>query len=133
MQYHDLNTLQAIIYEDNQEVGWWDAPDWFDPDPVPPSIAKALWIEARTPTCIALIHSELSEALEGHRKNRMDDHLPHRKNFDVELADALIRILDLAGAHGIDMDAVVAEKLAYNRQRQDHKRAARALENGKKY
>src|SRR4051812_7282747 len=39
------------------------------------------------PTRIALCHSELSEALEGHRKNLMDDHLPHRKMAEVELAD----------------------------------------------
>lgn len=48
-------------------------------------------------TLCMLIISEFAEALEGARKNKMDDHLPHRKAFDVELADARIRMLDMLG------------------------------------
>lgn len=44
-----------------------------------------------------LIVSELSEAMEGDRKNLMDDKLPHRRMLEVEIADAYIRVLDLAG------------------------------------
>ncbi len=46
---------------------------------------------------ISLIHSELSEALEGDRKSLMDDHLPDRRMAEVELADAIIRACDTAG------------------------------------
>lgn len=42
----------------------------------------------------ALLHSELSEALEGIRKDLMDDKLPNRKMVEVELADAVIRAFD---------------------------------------
>ena len=49
---------------------------------------------------IALCISELSEALEGYRKDLMDDKLPHRKMAEVKLADALIRMFDLAGGKG---------------------------------
>lgn len=52
---------------------------------------------------IALCHSELSEALEGHRKNLMDDKLPHRKMAEVELADTVIRIFDIAAGLGMDL------------------------------
>jgi uncharacterized protein (DUF433 family) len=45
--------------------------------------------------------SELAEAMEGHRKNLPDDKLPHRPMFEVELADALIRVLDTAGGTGV--------------------------------
>jgi NTP pyrophosphatase (non-canonical NTP hydrolase) len=74
---------------------------------------------------IALCHSELSEALEGHRKNLNDDKLPHRQMVEVELADCLIRIFDLAGAHGFDLEGAYNEKMAYNAQRADHTHAAR--------
>lgn len=49
---------------------------------------------------ICLIHSEISEAMEGERKNLMDDKLPHRKMAEVELADALIRLFDFASGCG---------------------------------
>lgn len=50
-----------------------------------------------------LVVSELAEALEGHRKDLMDDKLPHRKMFEVELADAVIRLLDVAGGFKLDL------------------------------
>jgi NTP pyrophosphatase (non-canonical NTP hydrolase) len=80
---------------------------------------------------IALIHSEVSEALEGFRKDRADEHLPHRKSIEVELADAVIRIFDLAGALELDLGGAITEKMAYNAQRADHKPEARAASGGK--
>lgn len=82
---------------------------------------------------LLLVHSEISEACEGYRKDLMDDHLPHRKMVEVELADAVIRIFDLAGAMNLDLGGAIAEKLAYNQSRQDHKPENRALEGGKKF
>jgi hypothetical protein len=57
-------------------------------------------IQRNVPEMLALIHSEVSEALEGHRKNLNDTHLPHRPMIEVELADTIIRILDLGGGRG---------------------------------
>ncbi len=82
---------------------------------------------------IALIHSEISEAMEGHRKSLADDHLTHRRAVEVELADALIRILDTAGAMKLDLAGAMVEKLAFNQQRADHKLENRRSENGKAY
>lgn len=82
---------------------------------------------------LCLVHSEISEAMEGHRKNLMDDKLPERTMFEVELADALIRIFDLAGGYGLDLAGALAEKLEYNRHRADHKPQNRQHQNGKKY
>ena len=81
----------------------------------------------------ALIHSEITEAFEGERKNLMDDHLPHRKMVEVELADALIRIFDYAGEYDLDLGGALIEKLEYNRTREDHTNAARLGTNGKKF
>jgi NTP pyrophosphatase (non-canonical NTP hydrolase) len=82
---------------------------------------------------IALMHSELSEALEAVRKDTMDDKLPHRKGVEVELADAVIRIFDFAGGYNLDIIGAMLEKLAYNAKRADHKPANRAKKNGKKF
>lgn len=82
---------------------------------------------------LMLIVSEVAEAMEGHRKNLADDKLPRRPMIEVELADAVIRIADLAGALGLDLGRAIAEKLEYNRNRPDHKPENRRGENGKKY
>lgn len=82
---------------------------------------------------LCLIHSEVSEAMEGHRKNLVDDKLPHRPMIEVELADAVIRIADLAGALGLDLGGAIAEKMEYNRKRPDHKPENRKADGGKKY
>lgn len=82
---------------------------------------------------LCLIHSEVSEAMEGHRKNLKDDKLPERPMPEVELADAVIRIFDLAGAMGYDLGGAIAEKMEYNANRADHKPENRAKEGGKAY
>ena len=82
---------------------------------------------------LCLIHSEISEAMEGERKDLMDDHLPHRKMAEVELADAIIRILDYGGAFGYDIEGAINEKMEYNKYRADHKRENRSKDGGKKF
>lgn len=103
------------------EAGWWEGVP--RPDvPVPEINTKLL-----------LIVTEIAEATEGVRKDRMDDKLPHRKMVEVELADALIRICDLAGAMDLDLGGAVVEKLLFNATREDHKLEVRAATGGKKF
>jgi NTP pyrophosphatase (non-canonical NTP hydrolase) len=84
-------------------------------------------------TMIALCHSELSEALEGFRKNLMDKHLPERKQAEVELADCVIRIFDFAQKHGFDIASALSEKSEYNQVREDHKLENREKDGGKAF
>ena len=84
-------------------------------------------------TMIALMHSELSEALEGLRKNKQDDHLPEFLSVEVELADTLIRIFDYAKARNLRVVEAMVAKHSYNAHREDHSREARAKEGGKAF
>lgn len=82
---------------------------------------------------LCLIHSEISEGMEGARKSKADEHLPHRLSLEVELADAVIRICDLSGGMGLDLAGAIAEKLEYNARRADHKPENRRMDDGKKF
>jgi hypothetical protein len=82
---------------------------------------------------LCLVHSEVSEAMEGARKSLMDDKLPHRPMLEVELADAVIRIFDMAGGLGLDLPTAIAEKLLFNQSRADHKPDSRKAEGGKSF
>lgn len=181
----DFNAKAKEIFEQNKAVGWWD------------DMNRCIY------QTLQLINTEIAEATEGARKNLMDDHLPHRKMEEVELADVLIRTLDLGGrcgwvysfgdghiiggaqaikdnnhtdgrnhlnmsilvtdiansiddsdpynsddggnysmlilticayaeAKGYDIIGAMEEKIAYNRERQDHKRENRKGEAGQK-
>jgi NTP pyrophosphatase (non-canonical NTP hydrolase) len=72
---------------------------------------------------IALMHSELSEALEAIRIDNkggefmMDQHLPHRRSVEVELADAVIRIMDYCAGFGWDLGGAIKEKSKFNEGR----------------
>ena len=117
------NRLTDFCHVLASHSGWWDEYRQM------PKEYRPLWIGTK----VALIQSEASEALEGFRKDLQDDHLPHRKSAEVELADVLIRVFDLAGGLGLDVAGAMIEKLAYNQQRADHKRENRAAEGGKKF
>lgn len=96
-------------------------------------INTGLPIDRNKGELIALMHSELSEMLEGVRKNTFDSHLPTRRSEEVELADLIIRALDYAAWRGLDLQGAIADKLQYNATRKDHTDEARRAKNGKKF
>ena len=131
-EHYAIETLQERIHQGNVNAGWWTDLDTLQ------SLAEECRIRTRFGKALvaeklALIHSEISEAMEASRKNLMDDKLTHRKGVEVELADAVIRILDLAGALELDLAGAIQEKLAYNAVREDHKVENRKAEGGKSY
>jgi NTP pyrophosphatase (non-canonical NTP hydrolase) len=118
---HAINAAVEVCHGSAVQGGWWHDPITGEP------------LKRNKGELLALIHSEVSEALEGARKDCQDDHLPHRKMEEVELADTLIRIFDYAGGHGLDLGSALVEKLAYNQQRADHKPENRAKAGGKAF
>lgn len=124
--------LQEACHGASVRAGWWQdlktGVDYLAEVRGNTRFGKALVAEK-----LALSHSELSEAMEGHRKGLPDDKLPHRPMTEVELADAVIRIFDLAGALQYDLGAAIAEKMAFNASREDHKPESRLAAGGKAY
>lgn len=130
------NVLRDACHGAAASTGWWGHQVLGDLRTIvrfPESPTEQVLAGSLVAQKLALVHSEISEALEGHRKGLLDDHLPHRSMIEVELADAVIRIADLAGALDLDLGGAIEEKLAYNAQRADHKPENRAKKGGKNY
>jgi NTP pyrophosphatase (non-canonical NTP hydrolase) len=86
-------------YKINKEKGFWDDP-------------------AEAGTRIALMHSELSEALEALRKdNPSSSKIPDFSLLEEELADVVLRIMDFATGEGYDVAGAILAKRDYNETR----------------
>jgi hypothetical protein len=118
--YNGLIDAKKLAYDTASNAGWYKDPQTGED------------IQRNFGEVVALMHSELSEALEAHRKNLMDSHLPYRNGIEVEFADLIIRVLDTCGALELDIAGALIEKNRYNKNRADHKLENRK-NNGKKY
>jgi NTP pyrophosphatase (non-canonical NTP hydrolase) len=95
-----FNDLQKELHETAISKGWWNK-------------------ERNDGELIALMHSELSEALEGLRKgNPQDDRVIGFNNVEVEFADTIIRIMDMAQARGLRVAEAIIAKNKANKQRE---------------
>lgn len=123
--------LQFFCHGQALENGWWS--DMATGQDLTSTGYPKLQPAKNVGELLCLVHSEISEAMEGHRKLLQDDKLPERTMLEVELADAVIRIFDMSGGLGLDVAGAIAEKLAYNAHRADHKPENRRAVGGKKF
>ena len=99
----DIKTLIHKSHKTPTEKGWWDSP------------------KREIPELLALIHSEVSESLEAYRIGEINtawyEGNGKPEGFVIELADTVIRIADLCGEFGLDLESALTEKMAYNKTR----------------
>lgn len=104
----NLNQLAQVIHQIAIDHGWWEN-------------------ERNFGESLALVHSEISEVLEDWRHGYEMTEIVYNKGphsgldkpggIPIELADVIIRVLDLVAFYGIDIDTAIAEKVEYNRHR----------------
>lgn len=100
-----ISEMQEQAHLTAKNKGWWE----YIADP-----------DAHIPVLLCLIHSEVSEALEDFRENKMsttirEDGKP--EGLPSELADIVIRVGDMCGALGIDLEFEIRQKMAHNAMR----------------
>lgn len=80
-------------------------------------VAQGFWESDNFGEKIALMHSELSEALEADRKDLVSEHIPDFSGVEEELADVVIRIVDAAAMRGLRLGEAIQAKMQYNLSR----------------
>ena len=104
----EFDKFSTMVHQNAVDKGFWDGEDRNDGE------------------MIALMHSELSEALEAIRAgNPPDDKIPDFTGYEAELADCIIRIMDTAKARGFRLGEAIVAKMEYNK--------GRSYKHGKKF
>lgn len=138
-----INYGVQVVHEWQQAKGWLEKPEWRQQVESILNDVSCSFLTAEQENAlkelaampirnkgelIALMHSELSEQLEGQRSKvqpAMDDHCPSLTTEEAELADLIIRAFSYSGENNIDIGRAIAIKHAFN--------CTRAARHGKRF
>jgi len=84
----EFSKIAELVHKNAVEHGWWTT-------------------SRPIPELLCLVHSEVSEALEAYRNG-------NNENFEEELADVIIRVMDMAAGYNINLEKAVLTKHAFN-------------------
>jgi NTP pyrophosphatase (non-canonical NTP hydrolase) len=103
-----INQIQKQVHELAIKKGWYDSQKWYAR--LLRKIGIRIRVKRSIPELLSLIHCELSEGLQEYRKDNM-------KKFKEEIADVVIRILDMCGELKIDLQQEILKKHNFNKTR----------------
>lgn len=121
--FEGFNLARDIVHQTAVEKGWWEPQvvlGYHDADRTQPN-GQRVHVPRSLGELLALVHSEVSEALEEVRAGHAPDHLyvadGKPEGVPAELADVIIRVLDICGHYGIDIEHAMLLKAKYNDSR----------------
>lgn len=127
-----VSVLIRLCHAASYNRGWWrdqiSGGPLLQQDGAPPELEP--YVKC---TKLLLTVSEIGECMEGFRSNLPDDKLPQFSMETVEIADAIIRLADYAGAYKLPVVEAILAKMDFNAVRPDHDVEHRAKPNGKKF
>lgn len=112
-----FNCIAKAVHFNAVDKGFWDSRRKIETMALESDDEKDIKfaVQCVDASALALIHSEVSEALEACRHgNPPDDKIPEFSGAEAELADAIIRIMDLAEARGWRIAEAIVKKAAFN-------------------
>ena len=128
----NIKELQTVCHKAAHDNGWWDTAFLLEEqigmtyvDEIISLVLQDAVIDKKAAK-YALMHSELSEGLEGVRKPGPSDKIPAYTIEEEELADTIIRILDYAGRYDLRISEAIVAKLEFNKTR-GHKHGGKKL------
>ncbi len=124
-----FNEIAEGVHTTAKAKGWWENRNALESAASLSGVDGLLEFAQSTndASCLALIHSEVSEALENIRHGSVpDDKIPEFSGVEAELADIVVRIMDVSQARGWRVAEALVAKIEFNKTR-EHLHGGKAI------